>query len=95
MALNVKVAYRNAKLELVAERVYSLEDYASMIKTDLLHLISDVEDLCYAANGNRVKEEWTDETWSSFCKIKHKILDKAGEIGRLPMNIVGDEPCHP
>lgn len=57
-----------------------------MIRTDLLRLITDVEDMAYHANDNKPKEEWTDESWSTFCKIKHKLLDKAGDIGRLPDN---------
>lgn len=61
-----------------------------MLKADLLRLITDIEDLCYSVNGNRPKDEWSDETWSTFCKLKHKLLDKAGEISRLPANIVGD-----
>lgn len=88
--MNVQVEYRNAKMELISRQVYDLTDYTSMLKADLLRLITDVEDLCFEVNGNRPKEEWSDESWSAFCKIKHKLLDKAGEIGRLPANIVGD-----
>lgn len=43
--------------------------------------------MVYQANGNKPKEEWSDESWSTFCRIKHKLLDKAGDIGRLPENI--------
>lgn len=46
-----------------------------------------MEDLVYEANGNQPKDEWDDGAWIRFCKIKHKIQDKAGEIGRLPENI--------
>lgn len=58
-----------------------------MIRADLLRLITDVEDMVYQANDNKQKEEWSDESWAAFCRIKHKLLDKAGEIGRLPDNI--------
>lgn len=58
-----------------------------MIRADLLRQITDVEDMVYQANGNKPKEEWSDESWSTFCRIKHKLLDKAGDIGRLPENI--------
>ncbi len=57
-----------------------------MVRADLLRLITDVEDLVYQANGNKPKNEWTDESWAAFCRIKHKLLDKAGDIGRLPDN---------
>lgn len=58
-----------------------------MIRADLLRLITDVEDMAYRFNDNKPKEEWSDESWADFCRIKHKILDKAGDIGRLPDNI--------
>ncbi len=58
-----------------------------MIRADLLRQITDVEDMVYQANGNKPKEEWSDESWSAFCRIKHKLLDKAGDIGRQPDNI--------
>lgn len=85
--LGVRIIYRNEKLEPVYEKAYSLKDYSEMLRADLLRLISDVEELVYENNGNKPKEAWPDETWSAFCKIKHKLLDKAGDIGRLPENI--------
>ena len=27
--------------------------------------------------------DWSDESWSRFNAIRHKMLDKAGDIGRL------------
>lgn len=86
--LNVKVTYRNSKLEPVSTQLYSLEDYTEMMRNDLLKIISDVEDSFYVACGNKHRDEWPDELWSSFARIKHKVLDKAGDIGRLPENLV-------
>ena len=59
-----------------------------MLRSDLLKLITDVEDMAYKLNENKSKEQWADETWASFCRIKHKLLDKAGDIGRLPENLL-------
>jgi len=44
--------------------------------------------MAYLLNDNKPKSEWSNESWAAFCKIKHKLLDKAGEIERLPQNIV-------
>lgn len=85
--LGVVVVYRNKDMEPVYSKTYSLEEYTDMLRADLLRLITDVEDLCYSANRNKAKEEWSDETFAAFNKIKHKLLDKAGDIGRLPTNI--------
>lgn len=91
--MNVRVDYRNERMEVVSEKTYSLSDYTAMLKTDLMRIIGDVEDLCYAVNDNRCKGEWSDESWTAFCRIKHKLLDKAGDIGRLPENIVEGSTC--
>lgn len=86
--IGVNVSYKNAKQETVCNRTYTFREYTEMIRVDLLRLISDVEDMAYKLNQGKPKSEWTDESWSAFCCIKHKLLDKAGEIERLPQNIV-------
>lgn len=86
--LGVRVVYRNRNMESTYTKTYSLEQYTEMLKIDLQRIVSDVESLCYAANGNKEKEEWSDETFSAFNLIKHKLLDKAGDVGRIPENIM-------
>lgn len=86
--IGVRVVYRNRDMEPSYTETYTLEEYTAMIRTDLHRLVSDVEELCYAANEGRAKEEWTDETFYGFNKIKHKLLDKAGEVERIPQNLV-------
>lgn len=86
--LNVKITYRNQKLEPVSTQLYTLEDYTGMLRNDLIKIISDIEDGFYAACGNKCRDEWPDDVWASFVRIKHKILDKAGDLQRLPSNIV-------
>ena len=85
--LGVRVVYRNKEMNPVYTKTYSLQEYTEMLRVDLLRLVTDIEDLCYVANGNKDKEEWSDETFAAFNKIKHKLLDKAGDIGRLPENM--------
>ena len=43
-----------------------------MIRADLLRVITDVEDLVYLLNNSKPKNEWSDESWAAFCRIKHK-----------------------
>lgn len=83
MNLKAKVVYKNKQLETVSECVYPLEDYAEMLSMDLKRIITDVEDLIYTMNDNLPKEEWGSAEISAFTKIRSKILDKAGEVGRL------------
>jgi hypothetical protein len=87
-SLGVKVTYRNRDLEQVYTKTYSLSEYTEMLHADLLRLVTDIEDLCYTVNNGKPKEEWSDETFAAFNKIKHKLLDKAGDIGRMPENLV-------
>ena len=90
--LDVKITYRNAKLDPISTQIYPIEDYTAMLRNDLLRLITDIEDAFYIASGDKSREEWPDDVWSAYLRIKHKILDKAGDIGRLPRNIIiGDE----
>lgn len=86
--IGVRVTYKGKDLRPVYTKTYSLDEYTEMLRADLLRIVTDVENLCYIANDNRPKEDWSDETFEEFSRIKHKLLDKAGDIGRLPSNII-------
>lgn len=85
--IGVRVVYRDRERRPTYTKLYTLAEYTEMLRADLLRVITDVEDLCYAANGNQPKEDWSDDTFAAFSKIKHKILDKAGDVGRIPENL--------
>jgi len=84
----VKVTYRDKELNPTYTKTYTLPEYADSIRSDLQSLVGEVETLGYLANGNKPKEEWSDASFATFTRIKHKLLDKAGEIGRLPSNMM-------
>ena len=86
--IGVNISYKNSKQETVCNKTYTLEEYTALMHADQLRLISDVEDMAYKLNQGKPKSEWTDDSWASFCCNKHKLLDKAGEIERLPQNLV-------
>ena len=83
----VKIIYRDKDLQPTYTRTYTLAEYADAIRSDLQSLVGEVETLGYLANDNKPKEEWSDESFAVFSRTKHKLLDKAGEIGRLPSNL--------
>lgn len=83
MDLRARVVYKNREMQTVGEYDYTLRDYAEMLSLDLKRIITDVEDLVYTLNGNQSKDDWTNEELALFAKIKHKVLDKAGEISRI------------
>lgn len=86
--LKVHVTYRNADMRPVSDFMYSLEEYTGMLRNDLVRMITDIEDLVYCAADNKPRDEWDDETWSRFSRLRHKLLDKAGDVARLPECIV-------
>ena len=83
----VRVTFRDKDLKPTYTKTYTLPEYAEAMRTDLQNLVGEVETLGYIANGNKPKEEWSDESFALFTRIKHKLLDKAGEIGRLTSNM--------
>lgn len=85
--LKARVVYRNRQKQTIQECEYALEDYMDMMSMDMKRLITDVEDLVYMSNNNSPKEEWPEWQLVSFNKIKTKLLDKAGEMERLPDSI--------
>ena len=89
--LKVNVVYRDKNLDPVYEKTYALRDYTDMIRMNIMRIITDVEDIVYTANGNLPKDDWSDKTFVAFQHIKHKLLDNAGAIGRLPDEISGGE----
>lgn len=71
----------------MSERDCSLTDYTSLLKNGVIRLILDAEDLAYRATDCKSKEEWPEDVMASFLRIRHKLLDTAGEIGRIPENL--------
>lgn len=83
----VRVTFRDKDLKPTYTKTYTLPEYSEAMRADLQSLVGEVETLGYIANKNKPKEEWSDESFALFTRIKHKLLDKAGEIGRLTSNM--------
>lgn len=88
MNLNVHVVYRNSKMQPVADEFTPFKEYTTVIANDITKMITDVEDIIYTATGLS-RDDWSDGVWAKFARLKHKMLDEAGAIRRLPENIVG------
>ena len=83
----VKIEYKNKNLETVIEKEYNFFDYTEMLNLELKRILTDIEDAFYCCSGNKQKEEWSPELMEKFQKIRHKILDQANAIRRLPDNL--------
>lgn len=85
----VNITYKNRSLEDVSQRSYPLSDYCQEQKINLLHTITDVENAFYTLQGNQSKNEWSQDAMELFQRIRHKLLDCANNVERLPKNL-----CH-
>ena len=83
----VKIEYKNENLETVVEKEYDFQQYTEMLHLDLMHILSDVEAVFYYFTGGKRKDDWSDEEKKKFQAIRHKILDEANALKRLPMTL--------
>lgn len=84
---SVRIAYHNRSMENVGEETYDFKQYSEMLKRHLMKVIVDVEDIIYYLEGGKPKEEWNVGTVERFQRIRHKLLDQANAIERLPQNL--------
>lgn len=83
----VTIEYKNKNLETVVKKEYSFIDYTEMLNLELKRILMDIEDTFYYLSGNKQKQDWSPELTERFTKIRHKILDQANAIKRLPENL--------
>ncbi len=83
----VKIEYKNKNLETVVEKEYDFLEYTEMINLELKRVLMDVEDIFYWFSGEKQKQDWSPELTERFSKIRHKLLDQANAIKRLPENL--------
>lgn len=83
----VNIVYKNRSLESVNQKNYPFTDYCQEQKLNLMHVITDVENAFYAMQGDKSKDEWSAEAVETFQRIRHKLLDAANSIVRLPQNL--------
>lgn len=80
----VRIQYKNKDLETVVEKEYEFIDYTEMLNLNLKRILSEIEESFYFFNDGKQKEDWTPEAKTKFDHIRHKMLDEANAIRRLP-----------
>lgn len=83
----VNVVYKNRNMEQVFKKNYQLADYCQEQKINILKVISDVENSFYRSQDGFSKESWPQPVIDEFQRIRHKLLDIANSIERLPQNL--------
>lgn len=71
----VNIIYRNREMEEICEKSYDLEEYCKTQKAAVTRLITDIE---YALSAAKNGEN------PDFKPIRHRLLDIANNIERLP-----------
>lgn len=72
------------------ENVYTLRDYATMLSWDIKRTLMEVENTIKDMQGGKRKQEWTPEVKNAFGKIRHRLLDEANAVERLPSTMRKD-----
>jgi hypothetical protein len=90
----VTISYKNKNLETVVEKEYTFDQYTEMCSLGLKHILMDIEDVFYYFQDNKQKSEWDQEAMNRFNVIRHKMLDQANAIQRLPQTLTykGNSP---
>lgn len=83
----VNVVYKNKNMEPVFKKNYQFADYCQEQKFNLLKVISDVENAFYRSQDGLAKESWPQSVMDDFQRIRHKLLDIANGVERLPQNL--------
>lgn len=83
----VNIVYKNKDLDEVGDRSFPVHLYCKNVKSDLMRVILDAENLIYEMENYKRKEEWSEEHKEAFQHIRHRILDAANSIERLPDNM--------
>lgn len=83
----VNIVFRNKNMEPVGSKDYGLQEYCMILKDQLMRVIMDVEDVFYNIENCNRKEEWSEEHLVRFKHLRHKILDAANSIDRIPDNL--------
>ena len=90
----VLVEYRNRDMEKIGERRYDFQEYADLVALEIKRVILDVEDLLFRIEGQKPKNEWSNENTVDFMKIRHRLLDEANAVSRIPQQLhYKGKPC--
>ncbi len=83
----VRVEYKNNNMETIVEKEYDFLQYVEMLDLGLKGILVDVENAFYALQDNKQKDDWSEDATNRFKAIRHKLLDKANAVRRLPRTL--------
>lgn len=81
--MRIKIEYKNKDLEIVGYDYFEFDLYLQKMSQDVIGVLSDIEKCLDSHNADYNND-------NAFRYIRHKLLDIAGALKRLPDNIVSD-----
>lgn len=60
-------------------------DYCDHLKVDVFKVLGDVETMAELMTG-QCRCDWTESEVEAFDKVRSRLLNLAGAVGRLPIN---------
>lgn len=82
--MRVRIEYKNKDLEIVGYDVFDLDLYSQKLSQDIIGVLNDIEKCLTINNIDFDLDE-------SFRYVRHKLLDLAGSIKRLPDNLIDEK----
>lgn len=83
----VTIEYKNKDMETVVEKEYDFITYTQLLYASIMKIVVEIEDSFYYFAGGKQKDDWPEELADRYKKIRHKLLDQANSIKRLPQNL--------
>ena len=83
----VTIEYKNKDMENVVEKEYDFISYTQLLYASIMKIVVEIEDAFYFFADGKQKDEWPEELADRYKKIRHKLLDQANSIKRLPQNL--------
>lgn len=82
--------YYTKRVDGMPDMYVPFEAYLNDFRRRIQQRITDVEDVCYAAEKGKGKDEWSDYTASKFAVCRKGLLDISDEIGAMIANMAFD-----
>lgn len=83
----IQVEYLNRDMQKVGEGNFTLSEYTDLIDLELKRVIMDIEDIFYEIEEGKPQKEWSKASSRKFQKLRHKLLDQANAVKRLPSEL--------
>lgn len=83
----VRIEHKTKDGEVYLEQEYSFRDYTELVARELMGVLADIEAAFYVFEDGKPRDEWSKANLNRFNGIRHKMLDYANNVRRLPSEL--------